>query len=154
MIAVNKLLQLSLVEWLHSLRSWVLCYSCLGNPIESPNALRHILGHGGERGHEACKALLTLVLAYLDSVSNVTHNGKHLCVSVICFLPWSYLDQSMLSAHGFPVYSCSAPWLTKAQQANTGVRLQSWWPGFYCHTCILLAKHWTSKHGHLHGQRG
>ena len=85
------------------------------------------------------------------------------CVSqwYVSCLGESRLDQSMLAAHRFPVYNRSAPWLAKAQQADTGARVQWWWPDFCCHTCGSQTKTgqtgqtalWKSMDGRLHGRQ-
>lgn len=81
------------------------------------------------------------------------------CVSqwYVSCLGDSRLDQSMLAAHRFPVYNRSAPWLAKAQQADTGARVQWWWPEFCCHTCGRRGQTgqtalWKSMDGRLHGR--
>ena len=66
---------------------------CLGNPTAEHRGLdklKELMVHGGPSARDTCVALLMSLLSYLDTVKhvNVDHDGRHLCVSVVCFLPW------------------------------------------------------------------
>ena len=91
--------------------------------------------NNGTRRHtcEGCMCgtidVSAVILGHGQTTTSRPWRQTLVCLSgMFLALESSRLDQSMLAAR-------SAPWLAEAQQADTGARVQSWWPGFCCHTC-------------------